>query len=316
MNFDWNNLAFSSKKPINSLKAIFIAAPRKMSAARLKQLIKTYLPQGNLLIGLAKEPYVANLENQPQFKTLQFRDIEKLAALVNASGSPHKIYTLRYFQRETPYIFEKLQVKKIILVRGSWHRTFHTRPEYYVLANRGVPYQMVSPFASDAEAQAYEAKVLPPQTAPRGLYSQTEMLGLAAKIATRSFDYSFQTGAALGKRQGDRYKCLLQTCNPVVPYQAFAMHHGAAREVNFSPPHDLNFYDTVHAEVMMLITAQKEQVDLHGTTLFINLLPCPSCARMFTQTDIAEFVYAEDHSGGYGLTMLEAAGKKVTRLIV
>src|SRR5687767_8478122 len=104
MNFDWNDLAFGNKKLISSLRAIFIPAPRKMSPARLKQLIKTYLPQGNLLIGLAKEPYVAGLENQPQFQTLQINDIEKLATQVNASSSPHKIYTLRFFQRETPYI--------------------------------------------------------------------------------------------------------------------------------------------------------------------------------------------------------------------
>jgi hypothetical protein len=36
---------------------------------------------------------------------------------------------------------------------------------------------------------------------------------------------------------------------------------------------------------------------------------------MFTQTDIAEFVYVEDHSDGYGFKMLELAGKKVRRIV-
>ena len=79
--------------------------------------------------------------------------------------------------------------------------------------------------------------------------------------------------------------------------------------------HDLNHYDTVHAEVDLIVKAQKAELDLHDTTLFINLLPCPSCARMFTQTDIAEFVYVEDHSDGYGFKMLTAANKKIRRIV-
>jgi dCMP deaminase len=315
MNFDWSDLAFGSKKPINSLGATFIAAPRAMSAERLKQLVKAYLPHGNIVIGIAKEPYVADLEGQPQFRTLQLTDVEKLATKVNSSSPKHKLYTLSYFQREAPYIFEKLNVKKVVLVRGSWHKTFHTRPEYYKLVNRNVPYEMVSPFASEAEARAYEQSVMPPEPSPKGTFTDVEMLELANHIARRSFDYSFQIGCTLGKKQNKAYEFLAQSFNTVVPYQAYAMHHGAAREVNFSPPHDLNFYDTVHAEVMMIIKAQKERIDLKDTTLFINVLPCPMCARMFTKTDIAEYIYREDHSDGYGVKMLERAGKKVTRIV-
>jgi deoxycytidylate deaminase len=316
MNFDWNDLAFGSKKPINKLNAIFIPASRELSAERFKQIVKTYLPQGNIVVGLAKEPYIADFNGQPQFRTLQAATVEPIIAKVNAASPTHKMYTLHYFQRETPYIFEKLSIKKVVLVNGSWHRTFHTRPEYYVLIHRGIAYDMISPFASEAEAMAYESLVLPPIHTPKGLFTAEEMSDFAGDIAKRSFDYSFQTGIALGrKKSATKYQLLARTFNRVVPYQGYAMHHGAAREINFSPPNDLNFYDTVHAEVMMIIKAQKEKIDLAGTTLFINLLPCPSCARMFTQTDIAEFVYRQDHSDGYGVMMLEKAGKKVTRIV-
>jgi dCMP deaminase len=315
MNFDWSDLAFGSKKPINTLKPIFIAAPRELSAERFKQLIKNYLPQGNILLGLAKEPYIAGFEDQSQFRTLQLEIVEPIIAKVNAMGPNHKIYTLRYFQREAQYIFEKLDVKKVVLINGSWHRTFHTRPEYYALVNRGIKYDMVSPFASEAEAKTYDARVLPPLPTLKGLFTPEEMAALAQEIAKRSFDYSFQTGAALGRQKGTKYELLARTFNPVVPYQGYAMHHGASREVNFSPPSDLNYYDTVHAEVELIIHAQKHRIDLHDTTLFINLLPCPMCARMFCETDIAEFVYREDHSDGYGVKILEEAGKKVTRIV-
>jgi deoxycytidylate deaminase len=315
MNFDWSELAFGSKQAVNKLGATFIAAPREISAERFKQLVKTYLPKGNVLLGLAKESYVLDFEDQPQFKTLQSDAVEKIIRQVNAASQKHKIYTLSYFQRETKYILEKLNVKKIVLVRGSWHRTFHTRPEYYVVANRRIEYEMISPFANETEARHYDMQVLPRSVQPQGNFNAQEMLSFAAQIAKRSFDYSFQTGATLGKKKGSKYTFLAQTFNPVVPYQGYAMHFGAARELNFSPPSDLNYYDTVHAEVMMIIKAHQEKINLQGTTLFINLLPCPNCAKMFTQTDIAEFVYREDHSDGYAVDMLQKAGKKVTRIV-
>jgi deoxycytidylate deaminase len=191
---------------------------------------------------------------------------------------------------------------------------FHTLPPYYVLAQKRVEYKLCSPFANETEAREYESSVMPSIAEPHGTFTAKEMLGLAGQVAKRSFDYGFQTGVALGRKKGASYDFLAQTFNKVVPYQGYAMHVGASREVNFSPMHDLNHYDTVHAEVELIITAQKQKIDLTGTTLFINLLPCPSCARMFAETDITEFVYVNDHSEGYGLRMLEAAGKKVRRL--
>jgi deoxycytidylate deaminase len=314
MNFDWHNLAFGSKKQVDELHATFIAAPRDISTARFTQLVKKYLPKGNVLLGLAKEPYIDGFEGQPQFTTLHVGAVQKIIDKVNAASKTHKIYTLTYFQRELPFILEKLDLNKVALVNGSWKHMFHTSPAYYVLAQRRTDYDMISPFANENEARGYEATVLPALESPKGDFTEKEMLEFAGEIAKRSFDYSFQTGVALGRRHNEKFTFLAQGFNKVVPYQAYAMYHGASREVNFSPPNDLNHYDTVHAEVNFMVTAQKQKLDLTGTTLFINLLPCPSCARMFTETDIAEFVYANDHSEGYALRMLEAAGKKVRRL--
>jgi hypothetical protein len=36
---------------------------------------------------------------------------------------------------------------------------------------------------------------------------------------------------------------------------------------------------------------------------------------MFCATDIAEFIYTQDHSDGYAVTLLEAAHKTVKRLV-
>ena len=315
MDFDWNELAFASKKPLNSLKATFIAAPRELSPARFTQLVKDYLPKGNVILGLAKEPFVVGFEDQPQFRMLGRETVQPIIDKVNSSPSKYKIATLTYTQRDLLYVINSLSIRQFVGIRGSWKYSFHTQAPYYALMQKGVPYQLVSPFTDESEAKEYARQTKLPKPPASGAYGEQEMLDIATQAAKQSYDYSFQTGASLGSKKGGKYALLATTYNPVIPYQTYAMHFGAAREINFSPPHDINHYDTVHAEAELIIKAQKEKLDLKSTTLFINLLPCPTCARMLSQTDIAEYVYREDHSDGYAVKMLELAGKKVRRVV-
>lgn len=321
-NLDWSDLAFGSKKALRELKAAFIAAPRHMSQMRLKELVKQYLPDGNIIIGIAKEPYVAGLEEQPHFAMLRLADVQPLAAQVNARTS-YKIYTLQYFQREAKHLFARGKFKKVVLVNGSWHYAFQNTENYYTLMNAGAKLEFVSPFVDEQEALDYEAELRPKIKQafwpydPRGTFTEPEMLAFAGQIAKLSYDYSFQTGVTLGKRMpSGRYKFVAAGFNKVVPFQTYALHYGNARETHFSAPGDLNHYDAVHAETMLLIKAAEEKIDLRGTTVFINLLPCPFCARMFAETPIAEFVYCLDHSDGYAVKLLQKAGKQVRRLVL
>ncbi len=313
--FDWSELAFKSKKPLRELKATFIAAPRELSIRRFTQLVKQYLPKGNIVLGIAKEVYIDSFEGQPQFKTLKVETVQPVIDKVNHSPSKYKIYALHYFQRELPFIIEKVGCKQAVLINGSWHRSFHTRPEFYTLVQQNIPYKLLSPFSDEVEARDYAKQIEPDLPESEGILNKKEMLAVVDQAATCSFDSSFQTGVALGRKKGKKYELLAATCNNVVPFQTYAMHYGASREINFSPPNDLNHYDAVHAEVALMIKAQKLGLDLHDTTLFINLLPCPTCARMFTETDIAEFVYKQDHSAGYAIKLLEFSGKRVQRFI-
>lgn len=315
-NYYWPDVAFSSKKPIKDLNAIFIAAPREISVGRFTQIIKENLPKGNILLGLATEKYIDGFDGQIQFKTLSYETIKSIIDKVNNSNSSNKIYTLRYFQRDLPHILEKISFKKALFVNGSWHRAFHVTPVYYQLVKSGTSYQLISPFCDEEEAKVYAESHQP--NYPNIIkvnYSAEEMLDIATETSKLSFDYVFQVGVALGKKSGGKYKLLDRSFNKVVPYQTYAMHFGSVREARFSPPNDQGYYDTVHAETELIIQAQKGGLNLAGTTVFINVLPCPSCARMFCDTDISEFVYSQDHSDGYAVKMLEAAGKKVTRIV-
>ena len=267
------------------------------------------------MLGLAKEDYVLGFEDQPQFRTLKLDAVQKIIEKVQTSSAKNKIYTLSYFQRDLNYLLEKLDFARAVFVNGSWKYSFHTLPQYFTLVKRGIPYQLVSPFADTEEAKIFAKQIKLPKIPEKGDFSEQEMLQLAAQVAKHSYDYSFQTGAALGRKKGSKYELLDTAFNRVVPFQTFAMHFGASREANFSPPNDLNHYDANHAEIELLIKAQKEKIDLRGTTLFINLLPCPTCARVLAATDIEEIIYTEDHSAGYAIKMLALAGKKVRRIV-
>lgn len=312
--FRWSDLAFGSKKPVNDLKATFIAAPRELSTKRFTQLVKQYLPSSNIILGIATEQYIAGFDEQPQFKTLQQKDVQTIIDKVNAVSKNHKIYTLGYSQKETNYILDKLKFTQVVLLNGSWLHAFHTRPEYYTLTNKKVSFSLVSPFADETEAKEFARKHTATIALPSNAQTVEQMLELANETAKLSYDYMFQTGAAIGKKTSKGYEPVLAAYNKVVPYQTYAMHHGASRETHFSPPNDLNHYDTVHAEVELLIEAQKQGISLKDTTLFINLMPCPPCSRMLAETDITDIVYKLDHSDGYAVRMLEAAGKTVTRI--
>lgn len=318
--FDWSDLAFASKKPIRELNATFIAAPRELSARRLAQLVKRYLPLGNIVIGVAKEPFVLGFEGQPQFRMLQLEDLAEIVGKVRVSSSPNKVYVLSYSQREQKYLFEKNGFKRAVFVNGSWKFMFHTSETFYALTRAGVPYEQVSPFADEQEARDYEVARQPELAslatpAAEGPLTEAQMLQAANQASKASYDHSYQTGVVLGRKADQGYDFVASTFNKVVPFQTYAWHNGPSREVNFSPPGDLNHYDAVHAEVELIVKAADEKIDLDGTTLFINLLPCPSCARMFCETSITEFVYSEDHSAGYAVQLLEKAGKTVRRVV-
>lgn len=321
-NLRWSDIAFSNKREIKQLKATFILAPRKISVARFKQILKYYLPMGNILLGISQEEFVLGLEDQPHFKMLRLSEIEHIIDQVNHSSSPYKIRTITYAQREASFLIEKLGITRIALVNGSWKFGFHHSSLFYRISKLGIPFEYISAFTDQREAltaeTALKAEISEHFALPERGSRLTEhaMIQAADTAGRHSFDYNFQIGASLGTRTPDgTYIFEKAIHNKIVPYETFALLNGSVREKHFSPSHDLNHYDTVHAEVMLLISAQKDGIQLQKSSLFINLLPCPTCARMLCETDISEVVYQLDHSDGYGLRLLESAGKTVRRIV-
>lgn len=311
--YDWSEIAFASKKPLKDA-ALFILAPRHVSKKKLQELLKQYLPKGNVVLGIAKEPYVLGFEGQAHFRTLQEADVTGLARKIAASSHPHKLYVLKYFTQETDVIIEKLKPAQVCVVRGSYLHVFHSRSTFYVLGALGIGFFYASPFADEAEAHAYEnqneVRVDPVKNG-----DEVKMLDYARDVARQSYDYSFQTGCVLARSGSQGYQPLATGFNRVIPYQTYALLHGNARETHHAAHQDTSHYDTIHAEMDMLVYAAAKGIKLAGMSLFINLMPCPSCARTFSQTGLLEVVYELDHSDGYAARIFEQCGIKTRRII-
>lgn len=322
--YDWNELAFGSKKSLKDLNAIFIMAPREMSSKRFSEILKTYLPKAPVILGIAKESYVDGFEGQPQFAMLPAANVLPLVDTVHQSSSPHKLYILQYFQRDLPHILEKIPIRSCVLVNGSWKFAFHNSPAYAQLVRLGIAPEYISPFSDETEAKEYgkamSAKISKNFTKNMEQFpfleeEDEERLFQSWVVARMSFDYTYQTGAVLFKNSSEaKGKYLGYGVNEVVPYDTYAMHYGSLREQHFSPTNDLNYYDTIHAEMQLLVKVANERKAYTGSTLYINLMPCPTCARVLAQTKIKEIVYMYDHSDGYAARLLEKAGKKVRRV--
>lgn len=305
--YSWPNLDTEHKSFLRSRKATLVLAPRELSRERLLQIVKQYLPVGTIVFGISSEPHVAGFDTQPQFRMLDSKIVSVLAAKVSSSVSPQKLYMLRYPQHATDDVIRFVRPRKVVVVRGSYQYAFHRSSTYRLLMKREIPFELISPFTDEAEAHAYEARVSKGWgdiELPR-VGNEVEMLALANKVASRSYDYSFQTGLVIAEKEPGGYKPILATYNPVIPYQTYALHFGNAREDNLSNVHDTNHYDTIHAEMHALVELMHRGDTLEGRTMFIELLPCPNCARTLSQTGLRELVYRRDHSGGYAKKLFE-----------
>ena len=67
----------------------------------------------------------------------------------------------------------------------------------------------------------------------------------------------------------------------------------------------------VHAEQNALIQAGTNS---RGSTLYSTIVPCPICARMILNAQVARVVYIGDYSDLSGVELLKQAGAKVTQL--
>lgn len=326
---DWNKLSDKNKKRLAKVRDLtFVAGPIRISKKRFKQ-IKTNLVDGTLLFGCLKDDEIPGLEGSPQFRPLRLQELRKaLGRRLKAKGPRSKALILYHFHKDSKYIIKELKPAKVIFVNGSWAGQIHYRSEYWKALEVGAKMELVSPFTSEREAKNFEREAGSPSTSLRTSgkrmaklylktkkYSDRELLGIARSVAKASWDWIGQIGTVLA-RNG---KVLAVAYNRVVPYQAYQMHFGSIREKRHIPAQEmLETQLTNHAESEILEIARRQRINLKGSTLYINIFPCPICAKMLSRTEVERIVYSQDHNLGndIGYKVLEMSGKKLKRVVI
>jgi deoxycytidylate deaminase len=317
---DWDKLSDKDRKKVSkSRKLTFIAGPVRLSKRRITQIV-TNLANTSLLLGCLKDEEIPGLEGSPQFWPLRLEELLKAAGsrspCLTAGG---KAQVLHHFHKDIKYIIKELKPSKVIFVNGSWAGQIHYRSEYWQALDVGAKVELVSPFTSEREGKNYEQIANSEQRIAKlykktKKYSDKELLGIAKKIAKASWDWIGQIGAVLAKKG----RILAIACNRVVPYQAYQMHFGSIREKRHIPAQEmLETQLTNHAESEILEITRRQKINLKGTTLYINIFPCPTCAKMLSRTEIETIVYSQDHNLGndFGYKVLEMSGKKLKRIV-
>lgn len=308
--YDWNTITNNQKKELCKTKPIFVVGPRELSGARLNALIEKLSVQHAVLWGCLKDDFINGFEGCTQFRALSLENLETSVKAID------QISVITYFQHDLRYLLNELNFRAVIFVNGSWKYMLHTTPEFWLVLKRKVPYKLVSPFFDEAEARKYAQKIEEDYAHEqlydvKKKYTDEDLMKLVDKVAKRSFDWTYQIGAVLVKDA----RVIDVAHNTTLPFETASMHYGHSKEQNFSPIGDQNYYDTNHAEVELVLKALRTKHSLENCKLYLNVMPCPTCARMLAHTDIEEIVYEHDHSDGYAAKLLTRVGKKVRRII-
>ncbi len=313
--YNWQTIKKNQKKKLNQTD-FFIFGSRDLTSERIITLTKKMTQRGKLLWGCFTQNYIQGLENCEQFKTLSINKLENTLnqLILKKPDLKDKIQILTYPQTDSKYVIREINAKAFIFINGSWYHAFHYTNLFYELIRKKTPYKLISPFNNLQQAQQtakqLENKLDKIKIDKNKKHSDQQLIQLANQKAKFSFDTTFQTGAVLAKKG----KVLLLANNQILPFCTAAWHYGSLKEKNFSPPQDLNHYDSIHAEVNLLIKAQKQKINLQGTSLYLNLLPCPTCAKMIAVSDIESIFYQLDHSNGQAYKLLKQMNKKITRI--
>lgn len=307
---DWNRIKKAQKSNLRDLKIVFVAGSICVSMERVKEIVSS-VPGDRLVFGVLKDEWIPGLEGSLHFKPMQLLEIEAMKSSI-------QLFVLHYFYKDLKYIIKALNPQKILFVNGSWSGQLHYQEFYWTALKRGIDIELVSPFIDETEASNYEESICGSYKKlyqKNKKYSDDEIFGIIETQRQRSWDWIGQTACALVQKQ----KILALAHNRVMPYQAYQLHEGSIREQLQTPAQEMiETQLTNHAEVELVLECLRSGIDMSNSSLYINMFPCPVCAKMLARTEISEILYRQDHNLGndIGYRILEKSGKSLRRMVM
>lgn len=135
----------------------------------------------------------------------------------------------------------------------------------------------------------------------------TEMMKEAYKESEKSSEWWRRIGAVLVKD-----KTIIACANNKdlpsdhTPYQV-----GEVRDF-FKPGERQDLASTIHAEQKIIAEAAKKGISLEGASLYVNIFPCPVCAKLIAFSGIKNLYFGEGGSNFDAKKVLDAAGVNIT----
>lgn len=313
---DWNKLSNTAKSEISKIeKLVFVPGPVQMSDRRIRELVNEYKSY-KILFGCLKDEAIPGLEDSLHFKALDLDSLER------AQRYEKDVSILLHFHKDTKNIVKEISPVFVLFINGSWQGPIHYRSEFWKALDVGSRIRLNSPFFGEREAKGYEKEIEKYSSKKYKTlfykskkYSDKELLALAKDVSSFSWDWLGQIGAVLA-RSG---KVKAVAWNRVLPYESYQMHFGSIREANQIPSQEMiETQLTNHAESEILEIARRQKINLKKTTLYLNMFPCPICAKNLSRTEIDMIVYSHDHNLGndIGYKILDISGKKIKRIVI
>ena len=106
----------------------------------------------------------------------------------------------------------------------------------------------------------------------------------------------------------------LSTHNTYMPFEYSGEISGDVRS-NYSKGINIDANNAIHAEASLIGRAAKHGITLEGKCLFVSTFPCPTCAKLISETGISSLYFREGYTLLEGQDCLEARGIELFKLI-
>ncbi len=136
-----------------------------------------------------------------------------------------------------------------------------------------------------------------------------KMMNLAKGEAEKTSDWWRQVGCVLVNKKGIG-GVLYEAHNHHVPTEYQPYFVGDPRDfVKAGERSEL--CSAIHSEQDVIAWAAREGVPLRGTSLYVNVFPCPVCAKLIAASGIEKLYFAEGHASLDGEVVLKEAGVEI-----
>jgi len=133
-----------------------------------------------------------------------------------------------------------------------------------------------------------------------------KMMEEAYKEAEESSDWWRQIGAVLVKNK----TILSRAYNQDIPSGHTPYQVGEVRDF-FKAGERQELASTIHAEQKIVAEAAKKGISLEGTSLYVNIFPCPVCAKLIAFSGIKNLYFGEGGSNFDAKKVLDSAGVNI-----